>query len=102
VLRNAGDDVPFDFPPREIDPAGRVVRTVDTVTPKAARPRRRRNAGMLDDPADAALPLVELLRLSIREVTEREIRMAETEDDLCDLLRMSLEDIRRRRDEVCE
>jgi len=97
---NAGDDVPFDFPPREIDPTGRVVRTVDTVTPKPSRPRRRRTAGTLDDPADAGLPLVELLRLSIRAVTEREIQMAETEYDLCDLLRMSLEDIRRRKE--CE
>lgn len=91
---NVGDDVPFDFDERLIDPTGRVVRTVAGVTtpPKPKRDRRRRiDAGHPD------LPLTELLKLAVREVMEREIREANDEDDLSRLLIASLEDIRRRR-----
>jgi hypothetical protein len=95
-MHNVGDDVPFDFDERLIDPTGRVVRTVAGVTATPApKPRRDRRRRMDADHPD--LPLTELLKLSIREVLEREIREANDEDDLSRLLIASIEDIRRRR-----
>lgn len=97
-MHNAGDDVPFDFDiaERRIDPTGRVIRTAAGIAePSAPKPRRDRRRRMDADHPD--LPLTELLKLSIREVLEREIREANDEDDLSRLLIASIEDIRRRR-----
>jgi hypothetical protein len=86
------DDVPFDFDERLTDPTGRVVRTAQGTV--AAPRRKRRDA----KEAQADSSLEDLLRKSIREVMEREIRKARTADDLSELLRLSLEDLKRRRE----
>jgi hypothetical protein len=80
------DEVPFDFDERVIDPTGRIIRQ----SAPAPRPRRRRSEPVVPQ------SLEELLKASIREVVEREIRKAQTESDLSELLRRSLEDVRRR------
>lgn len=86
------NDDPFNFDEKFIDPSGRVVRTVQgTTTTPAPKPRRRRAAEPVEPPT-----LEELLRASIREVTEREIRKAESESDLSELLRRMLEEPARR------
>ena len=88
------EDVPFDFPERLADPTGRVIRTVaaNNVPVRPSRSRRR-----AVDPDDPGLPLTELLKLTIREVTEREIRAAQSETDLTRLLVLSIADIERRK-----
>lgn len=78
------DEVPFDFDERLTDPAGRIIRQTP---PRASR--RRRGPEMPQS-------LEELLKASIREVTEREIRKAQSEGELSDLLRLLLDDVKRR------
>jgi hypothetical protein len=82
------NDSPFDFEPKFIDPSGRVVRQAEP------RPSRRRRSAEPEPP----VTLEELLRCSIREVTEREIRRAKSENDLARLLQLSLEDVSRRQE----
>jgi hypothetical protein len=91
MRHNVGDDVPFDFDERPVDPTGRAIRTA---APKPRRERRKPAATA----ADRHVPLTELLTLSIREVTESQIRtVADDETDLARLLLASIEDVRRRK-----
>lgn len=79
------NDAPFDFDERITAPDGRIIRQ------QTGRPRRRRCSAVAEMPS-----LEDLLRQSIREVTEREIRKAQNESDLSDLLRRMLEHMKRR------
>ena len=89
MLHNIGDDVPFDFDERPTDPTGRPIR------PVAPKPRRRERKRA---PQADHVPLTELLTLSIREVTESQIRVAKDDDtDLARLLLASIEDVKRRK-----
>jgi hypothetical protein len=87
MLHNIGDDVPFDFDERPTDPTGRAIR------PVAPKPRRRERK----QPQSDHVPLLELLTLSIREVTESQIRTVTDETDLARLLLASIEDVKRRK-----
>lgn len=81
------NDDPFGFEERAIDPAGRVIRQIPAASPA---PRRRRRADAEPQSLD------ELLRASIREIVEREIRKVTTESELSELLRAMLESVERR------
>jgi hypothetical protein len=91
MQHNVGDDVPFDFDERPVDPTGRAIR--GSVAPKPARRKRAARAEH-----DEHVPLLELLTLACREVSESQIRqVADDETDLAKLLLASIEDVKRRK-----
>ena len=102
----AAADSPFAFAEKSTDPTGRAVRPVVATAAVAAAAsavpvvrRRRRRKGEAEPDAGRPVEVAELLKRSIREVIERQIRTAATEEDLTALLLLSLDDVRRRRED---